>query len=108
LPGGTSVPAPTMQCDSTTALSSRIAPMPMMLSWCTVQPWTIALCPTVTRSPSVVVERPAVTWSTASSCTDVPAPMTIGPSSPRRVAHGHTLERGPIVTWPMSTAREWT
>ena len=66
-------------------------------------PW-----PTVTRSPTRVHEKPSVAWMTVLSWIEVCDPITIGPSSPRRVTCGQTLDSGPITTSPMRTAVGWT
>ena len=42
------------------------------------------------------------------SCTEVRAPTSIRPWSPRSTAHGQTDASGPMLTRPMTTASGWT
>ena len=82
--------------------------MPISTSSWIVHPCKTTEWPTVTRSPTVVNDRPSVQWITELSWIELRAPIRIGPSSPRRVTLGHTLDSGPITTSPISTAEGWT
>ena len=106
--GGTRLPAPTIVHGSMTALSITMAPIPTRQSSPMVQPCKMTVWPTVTREPTVRIERPPVVWPTVPSWIDVSSPMVMLPTSPRSETLGHTVLRAPIRTSPMSTARSWT
>ena len=78
--------------------------MPMRQSSSTVQPCRMTPCPTVTRAPTVVWEKPPVMCTIEPSWMLLSSPTTMRPSSPRRVAQGQMLARAPSVTCPMTTA----
>ncbi len=109
LPGGTCIPSGTTAPAATTlpvpirTPLSRMLPIPIRHSSSTVQPCRIALCPTPHRSP-MVHGNPASTWTMVPSWMLVWAPITIGAMSPRRTEVYQTLDSGPRVTSPMTTA----
>ena len=45
---------------------------------------------------------------TVPSWTEERAPMVMVPKSPRRTVHAHTVDSGPMVTSPITTASGWT
>ena len=112
-PGGTSNPSGTRHAAATIAPAPTVTrfsvtePEPIRQPSCTTQPSRCALCPT-TQSAPISVGHSCVQCTTVPSCTDVRAPTSIRPWSPRSTAHGHTDASGPILTWPMTTASGWT
>ena len=84
-----------------------IEPEPIRQPSPTTQPSRCALCPT-TQSAPISVGHSCVQCTTVPSCTDVRAPTSIRPWSPRSTAHGQTDASGPMLTRPMTTASGWT
>ncbi len=106
MPSGTRAWAPTMLPTPMTAPFKTVAPMPMRHSSSTVQPCTVARCPTVTRAP-ILQGMPGSACTTAPSCTLVSSPTEIASVSPRMTAVGQTDARAPSATLPMTTAASW-
>src|SRR5664280_1449045 len=123
LPGRTVAGTPTASAPAgisirlgTTALAPTVAPVPMIAWWRTtdpeptsvasssVQPSRWARWPITHPSPTTV-GNPGPAWTTVPSCTDVRAPMTMAPWSPRRTAHGQTVDSAPMVTSPITPGR---
>src|SRR5438067_730664 len=105
--GPTSAPAATSAPSPTVAPFNTIDPDPMRALLPTVQPSRWAQCPMVTSSPMIVSSAP-VQWITVPSCTEVRAPMTMRPESPRNTAPGQTDAPRPNVTPPITVASGWT
>ena len=61
----------------------------------------------MTHSAPMRVGWIGVVCTTVPSCTEVRAPTTMPPGSPRSTAHGHTEASAPIVTSPITTASGW-
>src|SRR4051812_2678690 len=75
-------------------------PVPMSEPSSTVQPSRCARWPIVQSAPTTVSSW-RVQCSTAPSCTDVRAPITMRLWSPRSTAWGQMVAPGPITTLPM-------
>ena len=103
IPSGTSAPAPMMQFLPTTAWLRMVACIPMRLLSPTVQPWTMALWPTVTFLPRTTCP-PGSQWSTALSCTLLFLPSISAPSSARSTAPYQIFTPLPSVTSPSTVA----
>jgi hypothetical protein len=99
----TSAPAPTRAASPTTARCNTIDPEPTSARCSTRQPSRWALWPMVTSSPIQVGDQ-GIVCTMVPSWTEVRAPTTIGPLSPRSTAVGHTELCSPIVTSPITTA----
>ena len=99
--GGTSNPSGTRHAAATIAPAPTVTrfsvtePEPIRQPSRTTQPSRCALCPT-TQSAPISVGHSCVQCTTVPSCTDVRAPTSIRPWSPRSTAHGHTDASGPI------------
>ncbi len=111
--GGTSKPSGTRQAAATIAPAPTVTrfrmiePEPIRQPSPTTQPSRCALCPT-TQSAPISVGHSWVQCTTVPSCTDVRAPTSIRPWSPRSTAHGQTDASAPMLTRPMTTASGWT
>jgi len=101
-------PAAMMEPSPMRAPLRMTAPMPMRQASSTTQPWTVALWPMVTISPTWTPYLWRWPWSTAQSCTLVLGPMRMALTSPRTTAFIQTLACSPSTTSPMSWAETST
>ena len=90
---GTSGAGADQRARRTTTRCRTTEPEPIRQSSSTVQPSRWALCPTTQSSP-ITCRASAVQWSTVPSWTEVRAPTTIAPWSPRSTAVGQTVALG--------------
>ena len=81
----------------------RTAPIPIRHSSSIVQPWSIAMWPTVTRAPTWS-GMPSSVWTTQPSWMFDSSPIETRSLSPRRTELNHTLESLPRTTRPTIVA----